>query len=280
MSGQNSNILDRILENKRREVDEARARVPLEDLKKAARDLPRPRNFYAAIAARPPRGIHIIAEIKKRSPSAGLIREDFDPVRIAGTYYENGASALSVLTDKPYFDGRLEYVQQVKHVVPIPVLRKDFIVDEYQIYESRVAGADAILLIADVLNPREMLDMLILASELYLTSIIEVHEADTVMKVRSVVGFPHERYSILGINNRDLKTQTTDLGTTGRIADMIEDETMFISESGIRSREDVERMIRLGARGILIGETLMKSPDIAGKMNELFPVSVGRQESE
>lgn len=270
MSAQNVNILDRITENKRQEVEQAKTQVPLADLKKAVKDLPKPRNFYAAIAAKPPRGIHIIAEIKKRSPSAGLIREDFDPIRIATTYHENGASALSVLTDKVYFDGRLEYVQQVKHVVPIPVLRKDFIVDEYQIYESRVAGADAILLIADALTPRELLDMLILAGELYLTSIIEVHEADTVMKVRSVVGFPHERYSILGINNRNLKTQTTDLGTTGRIAAIIEDETMFISESGIRTRSDVERMIRIGAKGILIGETLMKSPDIAGKMNELF----------
>ena len=220
-----TNILDRILETKRQEVKAAKARTTLEDLKRAVRDLPRPRNFYAAIAAKPPRGIHVIAEIKKRSPSAGLIRQDFDPAGIARIYHENGASALSVLTDQRYFDGRLEYVQQVRQAVPIPVLRKDFIVDEYQIYESRLAGADAILLIADALNPRQMLDMLILASELYLTSIIEVHEADTVMKIRSVVGFPHERYSIIGINNRDLKTQTTDLGTTGRIADILEDDT-------------------------------------------------------
>ncbi len=273
MSGQ-TNILDRILETKRQEVAEAKARTSLDDLKQAVRDLPRPRNFYAAIAARPARGIHIIAEIKKRSPSAGLIREDFDPVRIARIYHENGASALSVLTDGRYFDGRLEYVRQVREAVPIPVLRKDFIVDEYQIYQSRLAGADAILLIADVLNPRELLDMLILASELYLTSIIEVHEADTVMKIRSVVGFPHERYSILGINNRNLKTQTTDLGTTGRIADMIEEPNLFIAESGIRTRADVERMIRVGAKGILIGETLMRSQDIAAKMRELFPAPV------
>ncbi len=155
--------------------------------------------------------------------------------------------------------------------MPLPVLRKDFIVDEYQIYESRVAGADAILLIADALAGGELLDMLILASELNLTSLIEVHEADTVMKVRSVVGFPHERYSILGINNRDLKTQTTDVATTGRIAALIEEETMFISESGIKTRADVERVMRMGARGILIGETLMKSPDIAAKMNESVP---------
>ncbi len=266
-----TNILDRILENKRQEVDAAKDRVPLDDVKRAAADAPRPRNFYAALAAKPPRGIHAITEIKKRSPSAGLIREDFDPVRIAGIYHGNGASALSVLTDQRYFDGRLEYVRQVKEAVPIPVLRKDFIVDEYQIYESRAAGADAILLIADALNSRQLLDMLILASELYLTSIIEVHDVDTVMRMRSVVGFPHERYSILGINNRNLKTQTTDLGTTGRIADILEEDTPFITESGIKTREDVERMIRIGAKGILIGETLMRSPDMAAKMNELFP---------
>jgi indole-3-glycerol phosphate synthase len=268
-----TNILDRILVTKRQEVAAAKAGTTLDELKRAVHDLPKPRNFYAAIAAKPPRGIHVIAEIKKRSPSAGLIREDFDPVRIAKTYHENGASALSVLTDGPYFDGRLEYVRQVREAVPIPVLRKDFIVDEYQIYESRLAGADAILLIADALNPRQLLDMLILASELYLTSILEVHEADTVMKIRSVVGFPHERYSIVGINNRDLKTQKTDLGTTGRIADILEDDTMFIAESGIKTRADVERMMRIGARGILIGETLMRSPDIGGKMNELFPAA-------
>jgi indole-3-glycerol phosphate synthase len=266
-----TNILDRILETKRLEVKAAKARTTLDDLKKAVRDLPRPRNFYAAIAAKAPRGIHVIAEIKKRSPSAGLIREDFDPVAIARIYHDNGATALSVLTDQRYFDGRLDYVQQVRQAVPLPVLRKDFLVDEYQVYESRLAGADAILLIADALNPRQMLDMLILAGELNLTSIIEVHEADTVMKIRSVVGFPHERYSILGINNRNLKTQTTDLGTTGRIADILEDGTPFITESGIRTRADVERMMRIGAKGILIGETLMRSPDIAGKMNELFP---------
>lgn len=272
MTGQGPNILDRIIENKRLEVQQEKTKVPLTELRKAVADLPKPRNFYAAIAAKPSRAIHIIAEIKKRSPSAGLIREDFDPVRIAGIYHQNGASALSVLTDRTYFDGRLEYVQQVKNAVPLPVLRKDFIVDAYQIYQSRAAGADAILLIADALPAGELLDMLILAGELNLTSIIEVHEADTVLKVRSVVGFPHERYSILGINNRNLKTQTTDLGTTGRIAGLIEDEMLFISESGIKTREDVQKIIRVGARGILIGETLMKSADMAAKMNELFPV--------
>jgi len=266
-----SNILEEILREKRRQVEQAKSVVPLEELKRRVKDTPRPRNFYAAILARPPRGIHIIAEIKQKSPSAGLIRSDFDPVRIARIYHENGASALSVLTDEPYFGGRLEYIRQAKEAVPLPVLRKDFIIDEYQIYESRVAGADAILLIADALSPGRLLDMLILASELKMTTIIEVHEADTLMRVRSVVGFPHECYSILGINNRNLKTQKIDLGTTARLADMIDDDVPFIAESGVRSRQDVERLMRAGAKAILIGETLMKSPDIAAKMNELFP---------
>jgi len=265
------NILDEILEHKKREVERAKQQVPLERLKTFAEQTERPRNFYAAIMAKPPRGIHIIAEIKKRSPSAGLIREDFDPVRIARMYYESGASALSVLTDARYFDGRLDYIQQVKQAVPLPVLRKDFVVDEYQIYESRAAGADAILLIAEALNPRQLMDMLILASRLNLTTIIEVHSADTLMQVRSVVGFPHERYSILGINNRNLKTQTIDLGTTARLADVIEDKMPFISESGVRTREDVARLQRTGAKAILIGETLMASSDIKAKVDELFP---------
>ena len=178
-----------------------------------------------------------------------------------------------MLTDERYFQGRLEYIQAVKQAVPLPVLRKDFIIDEYQIYESRLAGADAILLIAAILTPQQMLDMLILANELNLTAVIEVHEADELMQMRSVVGFPHRRYSVLGINNRNLHTQQIDLGTTARLISLLDDasETVVISESGLRTREDVLRIQRAGARAVLIGETFMRADDIAAKVRELFP---------
>jgi indole-3-glycerol phosphate synthase len=264
------NVLDEIVSAKKDEVAATKARRPLADVKRAAADTPRPRNFYAAIATDPPRGIHLIAEIKRASPSAGLIREDFDPTTIARIYHEAGAAAISCLTDERFFQGRLEFLEQIRQAVPLPVLRKDFIVDEYQVYESRAARADAILLIAEVLTPQQILDWMILASELNLTVLLEVHQADTLMRMRSVIGFPHRRYSLLGINNRDLKTQIIDLATTAQLAGLAKEDTLIVSESGIRTRQDVLRMQKAGARAVLIGETLMQSKDIGAKVHELF----------
>jgi indole-3-glycerol phosphate synthase len=263
-------ILDRIIETKRTEVAAARAARPIEELRAAAADLPRPRNMYATLSAKPPRGVHLIAEIKKASPSAGLIRPDFDPVEIAKTYDAAGASALSVLTDGTYFQGDLDFIRQVREAVPLPVLRKDFIIDEYQVYESRVAGADAILLIAEALNEQQITDLLILAAELNLTTLVEAHEADEVLRVRSVIGFPHQRYSLLGINNRDLRTQTTDINTFGRLAELADPETLLVAESGIKTADDVKRLTRAGADALLIGETFMRAPDIGAKVRELL----------
>lgn len=263
-------ILDQIVQTKRREVAIASRQRPVDQLQAVIAQTPRPRNFYSAIAAQPPWGIHLIAEIKQASPSAGLIRPDFDPVQIAKTYHQAGASALSVLTDTTYFRGRLEFIEQVKQVSSLPVLRKDFIIAPYQVYESRAAGADAILLIADILTPQKLIDLLILANELNLTSLIEVHQADTLMQIRSVVGFPHRRYSLLGINNRDLRTQRVDIATTLRLVDMLDDDTLLVSESGIKTRDDVLRLQRAGARAVLIGETLMRAADISAKIHQLF----------
>jgi len=263
-------ILDRIIATKRKELLELRRRRPQSELEALAHDTPRPRNFYAAIAAKPKHGVHLIAEIKKASPSAGLIRPDFDPVQIARAYHASGATALSVLTDETYFQGRLEYIQQVKQAVPLPVLRKDFLIDPYQLYESRAAGADAVLLIAEVLNPQELLDMLILAQELALTCLVEVHRADVLMRVRSVIGFPHQRYSLLGINNRDLRTQKIDLGTTARLADLVDEGSLLVSESGIKTRQDVLRLQQAGVRAILVGESLMRSDDIPAAVAALL----------
>ncbi len=264
------NILQQIVASKKDEVLRARAAVPLEEMRRRAAAVDRPRNLYAAILAEPRYGIHLIAEIKKASPSAGLIRADFDPAAIAATYHSCGAAALSVLTDEPYFQGSLEHIALVKAAVPLPVLRKDFVIDEYQIYESRAAGADAILLIGELLEPAQLMDMLILANELKLTSLVEMHDVETVMRYRSLIGFPLRGYSLLGINNRDLKTQTIDLGNTARMISMLDEEMPVVAESGIRTRADVQRMRRSGARAVLIGETFMRAPDIAAAVRELL----------
>ena len=212
----------------------------------------------------------MIAEIKKKSPSAGLIRPDFDPADIAGIYHRHGASGLSVLTDEPYFDGRLEYIARVKAAVPLPVLRKDFMIDPYQIHEARAFGADAILLIGEVLPPARLADMLDLAGQLDLTALIEVHSPDTLAGVLEAVDFTIPRRVLLGINNRDLNIQKTDLATTGRLAPQVPASIPLVSESGIKTHADVQQLIALGARAMLVGETLMKAPDIAAAVDELL----------
>jgi len=264
------NILDRIIADKRVEVEQRRKEVSFESLKDQVEGLPKCRNFYKAVTKANPRGLNVIAEVKKASPSAGLIRPDFDPVEIALTYEKCGADAISVLTDEKYFQGRLEYLTKVKEAVGIPVLRKDFIVDIYQIYEARAAGADAILLIADALKGGELMDLIIAASELTLTVLLEVHDADVLLQVRSVIGFPKAGYSVLGINNRNLTTMKVDINTTGRLMGMLDDDTPVVAESGIKTRADVEKLITIGARVVLIGQTLCEHPDIEEKFVDLF----------
>jgi len=200
-----------------------------------------------------------------------VIRADFDPVQIARNYAAAGADALSVLTDETYFHGKLEYIHAVRDAVKLPVLRKDFILNPYQVYESRAAGADAILLIAECLETSQLIDLQILATELNLTCVIEVHDMDNLMRVLDhVIGFPHRSYSLLGINNRDLRTFKVDLGTTLRLAELVEDRTVLVSESGIKGREDVLKLAAIGVRAVLVGETLMRSDDVAGTMAALF----------
>jgi indole-3-glycerol phosphate synthase len=264
-------ILQQIVATKKQEVAAARVRVPEERLKAevAAGTLEQPRNFFAALTKEPDGLANIIAEVKKASPSAGVIKADFDPVAIAQMYHAAGADALSVLTDESYFGGKLEYVAAVKRVVPLPVLRKDFIIDPYQVWESRVAGADAILLIAEILSDALLLDLQILATELRLTTLIEVHEMESLLRVRSAIGFPMRSHSLLGINNRDLRTFKTDLATTLRLAELVEDKQILVAESGIRDRSDVQRLRAAGVRTLLIGETLMRSGDVGGTMANL-----------
>jgi indole-3-glycerol phosphate synthase len=265
-----ANILEQIISDKRAEVNERRKAKSLDELRDEVASMGKCRNFYKAVTKRNKRGLNVIAEVKKASPSAGVIREDFDAVEIARTYEKCGADAISVLTDEKYFQGRLEYISQIKEAVDLPVLRKDFIIDKWQVYESRAAGADAILLIAEALAAGELMDLMIAAAELTLTVLLEVHGADTLMQVRSVVGFPKKGYSVLGINNRDLTTMEVDLNTTGRLAGLLDNKNELVAESGIKTRADVEKLKSVGVKAVLVGQVLCESDDIGARFAELF----------
>lgn len=268
--------LREIVEHKRLEVAAAKARTPMAELEALVAQAEPPRNFFAAVT-RHPHALHtsVIAEIKRRSPSAGLIRPEyqgdgFDPVSIAKSYKTGGASAISVLTDEKFFGGSLAYIERIKEAVPLPVLRKDFIIDPWQLWESRAAGADAILLIAECLNDSEMLDLLILAQQLQLTVLLETHDIENLLRVRPHIGFPHASYALLGINNRDLSSMTTDLGHTLRLVDLVEDRTTLVSESGIRTAEDLQRLRLADVRIVLVGEHLMRQPDPGRALADLL----------
>ncbi|MFN9969530.1 MAG: indole-3-glycerol phosphate synthase TrpC, partial [Phycisphaerae bacterium] len=244
-----SGVLAEIVENTRREVEAAKAKLPLSELELLVAQEEPPRNFFAAVThqQRNALDVSVIAEVKRRSPSAGLIRPEYDgdsfrPEDIAKKYHAAGAAAISCLTDSKYFGGDLSYIRRIKDAVPLPVLRKDFIVDPYQLWEARAAGADAVLLIAECLHEGEMLDLMILAQQLQLTVLLEVHDMESLLRVRPHVGFPHRSYSLLGINNRDLATMTVDINHTLRLADLTDDRSILVSESGIRTNRDLARL--------------------------------------
>jgi indole-3-glycerol phosphate synthase len=263
-------ILEQIIADKRKEVEKRKREQPLEELKEQLALLGKCRNFYKAVTKTNERGLNVIAEIKKASPSAGVICRDFAPVTIAKAYERCGADAISVLTDEKYFQGKLEYIDHVKHAVDLPILRKDFIIDIWQVYESRVAGADAILLIAETLKPAELIDLMIAAAELTLTVLLEVHDADSLLAVRGMIGFPRKGYSVLGINNRDLTTMKVDLNTTSRLAGLLDNKVELVAESGIKTRQDVEKLKAAGVSAVLVGQTLCESSDITARFKELF----------
>lgn len=265
-------MLDRIIARKRIEVAKAKSNTPLSTLQLRCAQLEPPRNFFAAVVDHAPvrTRTRVIAEIKRKSPSAGVIREDFDPAGIATQYAQAGASALSVLTDEEFFGGHLGYIQQVREAVELPVLRKDFIVDEYQIWESRAANADAVLLIAEVIPEGELLDMMILARELHMTTLVEAHDVENLLKVRRHIGFPHAGYSLLGINNRDLRTMQTDISHTFRMAEMVEDKRVLVSESGVKSADDLKKLRQHGVHIVLVGESLLRQPDPGAALRELL----------
>ena len=263
------NALQKIIERKFVEVQERKQHAPLELLQEKVRSMPRPRNFFRAVVRDSAEPVRVIAEIKKKSPSAGLIRNDFDPVDIAQRYHQAGAAAISCLTDEFDFGGHLEFIELIRAAVPLPVLRKDFIVDPWQIWESRAAGADTILLIAECLTEQDIVDFQILAVELGLTTLLEVHDVESLYRVQNHVGFPHAGYSLLGINNRDLKTMKTDLAHTFRMVDLIEDRRVVVSESGIRTAQDIQRLQQHEVGIVLVGEHLLRQSDPGQALREL-----------
>jgi indole-3-glycerol phosphate synthase len=273
--------LREIVEHKRAEVEARKGEVSMSELEALVAQAEPPRNFFRAVTRHPP-GMHtaVIAEIKRQSPSAGLIRPEyaggrFRPEEIARQYLDAGASAISCLTDEKFFGGHISFIERVKEAVPLPVLRKDFVIDPWQLWESRAYGADAVLLIAECLNESELVDMLILAQQLQLTTLLEVHSMDNLLRVRPHVGFPHPGYALLGINNRDLSAMTTDLGHTIRLVDMVEDKSILVSESGIRTPEDLARLRTHGVRIALVGEHLMRQPSPGDALRALLRPTIG-----
>jgi indole-3-glycerol phosphate synthase len=254
-------ILDEIVETKRREVADRKEKVPLRELEKAVGKMLPTRDFRKAIRT----GKYaVIAEVKRRSPSRGLLRADFDPVRIAREYENHGAAAISVLTDTTFFGGSNADLSVVGSAVSLPVLRKEFIIDPYQIHETRAIGADALLLIAAILTEGQLREYRDLAASLGLAALVEVHDTTELEKA---LGADAE---IIGINNRDLKTFKTDLQTTLALASFIPADRIVVSESGIRNRQDIEILTKAGIRAFLIGETLIAAPEIGPKLLELL----------
>ncbi len=257
-----STILDEIVAYKREFVAESKRRIPFQALKEQVSSSPGEARFARTL--READGIAVIAEVKKASPSKGLIRPDFDPVDIATTYEAGGARAVSVLTDERYFQGSACALTQVRQAVDLPILRKDFTIDSYQVYEARAIGADAILLIVSILSEDQIMEYLDLAHSLGLDALVEVHtgdELETALRAGA---------EIIGINNRDLRTFQTHLSVTERLIGNVPDDLLVVSESGIHTREDVLRLQDAGADAILVGESLMREPDIGKKLRELL----------
>jgi indole-3-glycerol phosphate synthase len=255
-------ILDEIVATKRKEIDAARQRTPLEHLEAKVAAAPPIRDFRSALAG--PGPIRLIAEIKKASPSAQIIRHTFDPVAISQTYQQHGASCLSVLSDTPFFHGHLDDLANVRAAAGIPVLRKDFLIEDYQVVEARSAGADAILLIAEILDDLSLRRMLDHARELGMAALVEFHDAVNLPRVLA------SGAELIGINNRDLKDFSTDLEHTLRLRDQIPREVILVSESGIRSRRDAERLEAAGVSAMLVGESLMRASDMGLAVQQLL----------
>lgn len=255
-------ILDDILVKTRETIARDREACSAEQLESELTDLPPCRDFHAALADGD--GVNVIAEVKRASPSAGLIREDFDPVRIAESYVAGGASCISVLTDEPFFQGSLDYLRRVRQAVDIPLLRKDFIVDRYQLLQARHAGADCVLLIAECLSPDELKQLHDWAAELGMQTLIELFEPENLDAVLAT------GTKLVGINNRNLKTFHTTLDHTLSLCPSIPDDRLIVGESGIRTAADLATLAAGGVKAVLVGESLMRQQDVAAAVRALI----------
>ena len=257
-----STILDKICATKREEIRRAREQRPEAELCRQAATAPPVRDFFGRLAQ--PGPIRLIAEVKKASPSKGVIRADFDPVQIARTYQEHGAASISVLTDEPYFQGSLDSLRAIRQAVELPLLRKDFILDPYQVLEARAAGADAVLLIAECLDDQALSTLHAAVMEWGMTPLVELYEPANLQRVLDVGA------RLIGVNNRNLHTFQVDLEHTLRLRRQIPADRLLVAESGIRTRQDVQRLESAGVQAMLVGETLMARPDVGAAVDELL----------
>jgi indole-3-glycerol phosphate synthase len=257
-----ASILERIVATKREEIERAKIFAPEDHLRRLIEEQSPPRDFLAAIRDAP--GVALIAEVKKASPSKGVIRESFNPVEIARIYEEHGATCISVLTDEPYFQGHIEFLRWIKDAVKIPVLRKDFILDPYQVLEARAYGADAVLLIAECLDDEQLPQLYEEVIKWGMTPLVEIYEPEN---LRRVVELGVKQ---IGINNRNLRTFEVDLNHTIRLRAEIPSDRLVVGESGIQSYEDVQRLAAAGVKGVLVGESLMREPDIGLALDRLL----------
>ncbi len=255
-------VLENIVAAKRREIAEHSQRTPASELRRRLADAPPPRDFFAPLAVDGP--IRLIAEVKHASPSAGVLRPDFDPVAIARAYAEHGASCVSVLTDGPYFQGSLADLEQVRAAIALPVLRKDFILDGYQLLEARAAGADAVLLIAECLDDCQLRKLHNEIIELGMTPLVELYERENLPRVVAAGA------ALIGVNNRNLHTFEVDLGHTLRLHQEAPDDCVLVSESGVKTRQDVQRLEAAGVDAMLVGETLMRQADVGAAVDQLL----------
>ncbi len=257
-------ILDRIVADNSLELEARKRSFPLAELHRVALEQPAPLDFASALRGE---GVQLIAEVKKASPSRGVIRSDFNPVEIAQTYASNGASAISVLTEARYFQGNLFHLKSIRETLRderLPLLRKDFLYDPYQIYESRAYGADSLLLIVAILRPEKLQELLQLSHELNMSCLVEVHN-----KVELEIAL-NSGARVIGINNRDLNTFDVDLTTTKRLRPLIPQDRIVVSESGIKNHDDMEKLRKWHVDAVLIGESLISASNIAAKMKELL----------
>ncbi len=256
-----NDFFEKVIARKREEVAAAKTAAPLRELRSLISDLPETRDFRGALAGK---GLALIAEVKRSSPSAGKIAPITDPGRLARLYREGGAAAVSVLTESGWFGGSLDDLAMVKAEVDLPVLRKDFIIDPYQLYQSRAGGADAVLLIAELLEPESLADFLGRAEGIGLDCLVEAHSETALENILKTPA------AIVGINNRNLKTLTVDLETSLNLLPLIPKDRVRVAESGVKTARDVNRLTEAGADAILVGETLARAEDPAAKIRELL----------